>query len=578
MARSSDPRGTARTGRPEDYDDGTSGASASIGDASNNKVTSPELGIRGYLRWFWRQLTSMRVALILLLLLAVATIPGSLVPQRAADPNGVVQYQQDHPDLFKVLDAFPIQAFDVYSSVWFSAIYLLLFISLIGCVLPRIAHHWKALRGTPPRTPARLQRMAGYAEQRISNPQATPEERQEFSERAILEAEKLLRGQHYRVEIQRAKSSKRSPSAGAEEISVSAERGYLRETGNLLFHIALVGVLVSVAIGGMFSFNGQRVLVEGESFVNQLIDYDSANSGTYFSPTELEPFTMKLNDFEVDYITDEDGNDVAVGQVSEYRANVTLTTPDGQQNDDVIRVNHPLRVHGSPVYLLANGYAPTVTIRNAEGEVVYSESMPFIPQEDLNLTSLGVLKVPYGISRNGEPTQVGLRGFFYPTQAKLDTGAYTSIYPDLKNPVLTLDVFVGDLGIDSGIAQSVYKLDTDNMEQLTGRAVDKKSLELDLGETLDLPDNMGTISFENAPRYAAFDVMYNPAQMWILISALAAVLGLLSSLFVPRRRMWVKAVQSEDGVVLQYAALARGDDPALERAVEVLREQHRERL
>lgn len=578
MARSSDPRGTARTGRPEDYDDGTSGASASIGDARDNKVVSPELGIRGYLRWFWRQLTSMRVALILLLLLAVATIPGSLVPQRAADPNGVLQYQQDHPDLFKVLDAFPIQAFDVYSSVWFSAIYLLLFISLIGCVLPRIAHHWKALRGTPPRTPARLQRMAGYSEQRISNPQATPEERQEFAERAILEAEKLLRSQHYRVEIQRAKSSRRSPSAGAEEISVSAERGYLRETGNLLFHIALVGVLVSVALGGMFSFNGQRVLVEGQSFVNQLIDYDSANSGTYFSPSKLEPFSMKLNDFEVDYITDEGGNDVAVGQVSEYRAKVTLTTPDGQQNDDVIRVNHPLRVHGSPVYLLANGYAPTVTIRNAEGDIVYSESMPFIPQEDINLTSLGVIKVPYGITRDGEQTQVGLRGFFYPTQAKLDTGAYTSVFPDLKNPVLTLDVFVGDLGIDSGIAQSVYKLDTDNMEQLTGRAVDKKSLELDLGETLDLPDGMGTISFENAPRYAAFDVMYNPAQMWILISALAAVLGLLSSLFVPRRRMWVKAVQSEDGVVLQYAALARGDDPTLERAVEVLREQHRDRL
>lgn len=578
MARSSDPRGTARTGRPEDYDDGTSGASTSVDGGKNNTVTSPELGIRGYLRWFWRQLTSMRVALILLLLLAVATIPGSLVPQRAADPNGVLQYQQDHPDLFKVLDAFPIQAFAVYSSVWFSAIYLLLFISLIGCVLPRIAHHWKALRGTPPRTPARLQRMAGYAEQRISNPQATPEERQEFAERAILEAEQLLRGQHYRVEIQRAKSSRRSPSAGAEEISVSAERGYLRETGNLLFHIALVGVLVSVALGGMFSFNGQRVLVEGQSFVNQLIDYDSANSGTYFSPSKLEPFSMKLNNFEVDYITDEDGNDVAVGQVSEYRAKVTLTTPDGQQNDDVIRVNHPLRVHGSPVYLLANGYAPTVTIRNAEGDVVYSESMPFIPQEDINLTSLGVIKVPYGITRDGEQTQVGLRGFFYPTQAKLDTGAYTSVFPDLKNPVLTLDVFVGDLGIDSGIAQSVYKLDTDNMEQLTGRAVDKKSLELDLGETLDLPDNMGTISFEQAPRYAAFDVMYNPAQMWILISALAAVLGLLSSLFVPRRRMWVKAVQSEDGVVLQYAALARGDDPTLERAVEVLREQHRERL
>ena len=89
---------------------------------------------------------------------------------------------------------------------------------------------------------------------------------------------------------------------------------------------------------------------------------------------------------------------------------------------------------------------------------------------------------------------------------------------------------------------------------------------------------MGTISFDAAPRYASFDVMRNPAQQWVLISALAAVLGLLSSLFVPRRRMWVKAMQTDDGVLLQYAALARGDDPTLERAVEQLREQHRERL
>ncbi|MCA0379727.1 MAG: cytochrome c biogenesis protein ResB [Actinobacteria bacterium] len=590
MARSSDshgnshgnsrgkkPSGTAATGRPEDYDDGTLGASAAVD--GTGRVNSPDLGFVGYLRWFWRQLTSMRVALILLLLLAVATIPGSLVPQNGADPNGVRQYELDHPDLYKVLNAFPIQAFDVYSSVWFSAIYLLLFVSLIGCVLPRIAHHWKALRGKPPRTPARLQRMAGYAEQRISNPSATTEEREAFAERAILEAHKLLRTQRYRAEIQRVEATKRRSA----EVSVSAERGYLRETGNLLFHIALVGVLLSVALGGLFSFNGQRVLVVGESFFNQLIDYDSANSGTYFNPATLEPFALTLDKFEVDYVTEKDNNEQALGQVKEYRAHVTLETPDGETREEIIRVNHPLRVHGSPVYLIANGYAPTVTVRNAEGTVVYSESMPFIPQEDRNLTSLGVIKVPFGLTRDGEPTQLGLRGFFYPTKAELDTGAFTSVFPDLKNPVLTLDVFAGDLGInanESGVAvpQSVYKLDTTNMEQLTGRAVDKKSLEMRIGDTLDLPDGMGTISFEAAPRYASFDVMRNPAQQWILISALAAVLGLLSSLFVPRRRMWVKAVLTDDGVLLQYAALARGDDPTLERAVEQLRELHRERL
>ncbi len=551
--------------RPSDYDDGTGGGGSA-------RVEAPELGFAGWLRWFWRQLTSMRVALILLLLLAVAAIPGSLVPQRSADPNGVIQYEQDHPELFPILAAFPIQAFDVYGSVWFSAIYLLLFISLVGCVLPRILHHWRAWRGRPPKTPARLQRMAGYAEVRVSNPTASDEEREVFAARAVDEAAAILKKLRYRVEVQRV--SRR----GTPEVSVSAERGYLRETGNLIFHISLLGVLISVALGGALTFNGQKVLVEGETLVNQLIDYDTVNSGRSFDTASLEPFSLRLNSLDVTYMTPDDGNVSAIGQVKDYTANMTLIETDGEESAHTIRVNHPLRVHGSPVYLIANGYAPLLTIRNAEGTVVYSEAMPFIPQ-DTNMTSLGVVKVPYGIEdASGEKTQLGLRGFFYPTKADLETGAYTSNYPDLENPVLTLDVFTGDLGIDGGIPQSVYALDTSKMEQLTGRAVDEESLELTPGDTVDLPNGLGTISFEAAPRYASFDVMRNPAQEWVLVFALLALGGLLWSLFVPRRRMWVKAVPNSDGVVLQYAALARGDDPALARAVEELRDQHRERL
>ena len=549
--------------RPSDYEDG-SGAQV--------RAESPELGLKGWGRWFWRQLTSMRVALILLLLLAVAAIPGSLLPQRSADPNGVLQYEVDHPKLFPILDAFPVQAFDVYSSVWFSSIYLLLFISLIGCVLPRVAHHWKAWRGKPPKTPARLNRMAGFTEVRVSNPSATAEEREEFATRAVAEARELLKRSRYRTEVQRV------TRRGVTEISVSAERGYLRETGNLLFHAALLGVLVCVGVGGVFTFNGQKVLVEGETMVNQLIDFDTVNSGNSFDSESLEPFTLQLKSLQVDYMTPEDGNVDALGQVKDYVASMKLTDPDGNESDEIIRVNHPLRVHGSPIYLIANGYAPTLTIRNAEGETVYSESMPFIPQ-DTNMVSLGVVKVPYGLKKaDGERTQLGLRGFFYPTKADLESGAYTSNFPDLENPVLTLDVFEGDLGIDSGVPQSVYALETENMQQLTGRAVDKKSLELTIGETVDLPDGMGTLTFEAAPRYAAFDVMRNPAQTGVLVFALLALGGLIWSLFVPRRRMWVKALITDDGVTLQYAALARGDDPALERAVEDLRTAHGDRL
>src|SRR5689334_12823418 len=116
------------------------------------RITEPALGFTGWMRWMWRQLTSMRVALFLLLLLALAAVPGSLVPQRSSDPNGVVQYFKNNPGLAPVLDK--LQAFDAYTSFWFSSIYLLLFISLIGCVLPRTIHHLRSLRATPPKTPA----------------------------------------------------------------------------------------------------------------------------------------------------------------------------------------------------------------------------------------------------------------------------------------------------------------------------------------------------------------------------------------------------------------------------------------
>ena len=83
--------------RPSDHADSTA-------DSASDEVTQPRLGVVGWLRWGWRQLTSMRTALVLLLLLAIAAVPGSLVPQRSADPNGVTQYFTDNPDLAPVLD------------------------------------------------------------------------------------------------------------------------------------------------------------------------------------------------------------------------------------------------------------------------------------------------------------------------------------------------------------------------------------------------------------------------------------------------------------------------------------------
>lgn len=480
----------------------------------------------------------MRTALVLLLLLAVAAIPGSLVPQRSADPNGVVQYERNNPELFAVLDT--LQVFDTYSSVWFSAIYLLLFISLIGCVIPRTQHHWRALRAAPPATPARLNRLVGHTEREAAADVAA----------ALVAGERVLRRKGYRI--------------ARYGDSISAERGYLRETGNLVFHFALLGVLVTVGVAGGFGYNGQRVIVQDQSFTNQLTSFDSFSPGRFFDETRLDPFSIRLDDFVPVYDLDTTtGFPIAL----DYTASVTVVENGVERTED-IKVNEPIDIGGTTTYLLGNGFAPWITVYDAEGVAVFSQPVPFLPQ-DSNLTSLGVVKVPDGLDE-----QLGMIGFFYPSAVPLESGALTSIFPQPDQPVLTLNAFVGDLELNEGVPRSVYSLKTEELTQITGGDTGVESLVLGLGDSLELPDGLGSVEFTSLPRFVSLEVHHDPTQAGVLISVVLAFLGLITSLFVPRRRLWIAAESTGDGVSLQYAGLARGDDPGLERAVSELADSH----
>ena len=502
---------------------------------SNDDIKSPQLSLAGWSRWIWRQLTSMKTALMLLLLLAVAAVPGSVFPQRSADPNGVTAYFDNNPSLAPILDA--VQLFDVYTSAWFSAIYILLFISLIGCVLPRTAVHFKALRSSPVETPRLLSRMPAHLKVTASA---------KLRETILESAAALLKKQGYRVQIQSGVDGKPA--------SVSAERGYLRETGNLVFHLSLIGVLIAVGVGGGLSYSGQRVLVEGESFVNNLAGFDSFSPGTFFTEDKLVPFSVSLDKFEVDFDLQNQSN---IGTPLDFRAFVTSqVVGESQPRTGLIRVNEPLELPGSNLYLTGNGYAPQLTIRDPEGNITYQGATPFLPQS-AKYTSLGVIKVP------DAKKQFGLIAFFYPTVAELDTGALTSLYPAPYDPLLTMNVYVGDLGIDGGAPKNVYALDTSKMKQVAGGKSGVKGLKLEVGQTVKLPGDLGTVTFDGLKRFASLDVSYNPGGLWVLVFSLLALAGVTTSLLVPRRRVWVKLTETG----FELAALARGDDPTLDRVV-----------
>jgi cytochrome c biogenesis protein len=487
----------------------------------------PDLNARELARWSWRQLTSMRTALVLLLLLALASIPGSVIPQENIDSLAVSQWRDNHPRLAPIWDR--LDLFDVYGSVWFSAIYILLMISLVGCIVPRLFVYARAARARPPRAPRHLSRL----------PESTSYTTDEDPEVVLERAAKALRRKRFRVD--------------AGDDAVAAERGHLREAGNLVFHLAVIVVLVGVAVGSLFGYKGGVIMLNGEEygFSNNLTQYDDFAPGALFDPDVMEPFSFSITDFEVEWLTEGE----RAGMAREFVAELAYETePGGETKAYDLRVNHPLSIGGTDVFLIGHGYAPVITIRDGDGEVAYSGPSVFLPTNAQTFESFGVIKAP-----DASPAQIGLEGTFYPTFAmgRDADGNLTmpaSVFGDAFDPLVSLFVYTGDLGLDDGTPASVYVLDKAKATQVVEDDGQPFRMDLRPGDTVTLPDDLGTVSFDGLQRWNKIQVSRSPGKMVALAGVVLALLGLLGSLFIRPRRLWVRARRQDDGTTLVEVA------------------------
>ncbi|WP_237189762.1 cytochrome c biogenesis protein ResB [Rothia nasimurium] len=506
---------------------------------------APALGAVEMLRWAWTQLTKMNTALFLLLMLAIAAVPGSVFPQRIQDPAKVNDYIEAHPTWGPIADK--LQLFDVFSSAWFAAIYLLLFISLIGCVIPRAIKHYKAMRSAPARTPKNLSRLPQHRVLTIPLDATTADL---TAQQAIKDAAEVLKKRRYRVEV-------REEEDGA--VNVAAERGYLRELGNILFHLAMIGVLIAVAVGSLFGYSGQRVLTEDETFVNSLAAYDSFSPGTNYNPNWLAPYSATLDTMTVEY--DRQKGSPTYGNDINYEAQLTLTTANGDTRQETLKVNEPVYVEGTSIYLLGNGYAPIIRVTNTDGTIAHEGPVVGLPSGMSYLSSV-VLKVP-----DATPSQLGFVGMFLPTGEKRIGAAPTSIDSDLLNPMVVFQSYTGDLGLDDGTPQNVYVLDIDSLDPLNTMAMGNGIILDSANPTATLPNGHGTIELLGVKRYAGLEIRSDPGRPIALASALLLFAGLLTSVFVARRRVWVRATETGTGsdrtLTIEYGLLARGEDPRL---------------
>ncbi|MEU9333277.1 cytochrome c biogenesis protein ResB [Streptomyces sp. NPDC048290] len=527
-----DPTATVPASRTaEETDLGEAGSRLSTAPR-DDAPQLPALGFIGWLRWFWRHLTSMRIALLLLLLLSLAAVPGSLIPQSGVDATLVDDFRQRHETLGPIYDKLGL--FHVYSSVWFSAIYILLFISLIGCIVPRTWQFVGQLRSRPPGAPKRLTRLPAYTTWRT---EAEPEQVREA-------ALALLKRHRFRAH-----------TAGD---AVAAEKGYLREVGNLAFHIALVVMLVAFAWGQLFKYEGNKLILEGHGFANTLTQYDDFKSGNLFSQDDLDPFSFTLDAFRGTY----EPTGPNRGTPRTYEATLTYSVGAyGEERTTTIKVNEPLEIGGSKVYLVSHGYAPIVTVRDGQGKVVMDkEAVALLPLDGF-VTSTGAIKVMDGYrNADGEREQLGFNAFFVPTFAGEGEGTMVSQFPALLNPRLALSAYHGDLGVNSGIPQSIYRLDQTNMKEFKDSEGELFKQRLAIGETMTLPDGAGSVTFEGVQEWAGFQIAAQPASGWALAGSVAAIFGLAASLFVQRRRVWVRAVKGADGItVVEMAGLGRSE-------------------
>jgi cytochrome c biogenesis protein len=457
------------------------------------------------LKRIWRSFRTMRTALILLAVLALAASIGSFIPQRPVNELAVIRWKQTHEGVAGFAERAGL--FDVYGAGWFMAIYILLLVSVVGCLVPRYRAFWRVVRARP--KPG-----ATAAVSHVGDARMAPEE-------ALAGAERVLKKRHFRT----------VRSNG----TLAAEKGYWREGGSIIFHTAFLLLLAGIAIGKGWGFTGQVALVEGDRFTDTHVAYDNIREGSFFNERH-GGFALELNDFDVSFGPKEGGY-----IPKEFVSDVTLFQDDERLRRTDIKVNNPLVFRGVSIFQLDWGWAPRIIVKQ-NGKVLADEPVVLLRERSGSWT--GVVKVPAA-----KPQQLGIEIFFYnDLESRQVRGEEipVNVSPLPRRPVLFWQEYRGNLGLDR--PQSVYQLDK---TRLTPGDVGG----ILPSETAKLPGGI-EVTFAELKQYSVFQLASDPGQAIVLVAAILILVGLLPALYSSRRRVWVRAIPGAEASRVEVSGLA----------------------
>ena len=402
------------------------------------------------LRNLWRSLTSMRTALVLLFCWPWPRSP-ALLPQRELNEQKTLQYIDSHGTVGEWMDR--LQLFDVFSSVWFTAIYVLLFVSLVGCLTPRMIEHAKSLRAKPV---AALRNLGRLPRHETFTVDGAPDEIAERItgrlggwRRSPPNARSPTARGSSRCRRRRATCANSATSCSTSRCSASSSRSHwARCTAT-----RAPAVSSPTASRGCATPRPRCTTRSGPEASSTAPICRRSASRSMTSATFLPNGQPSMYNAEVSYT-----DSVGAGVPTDWK-------------HTSIKVNEPLRLAGDRVYVLGNGYAPTFTVTFPNGQK-RTQTVLFIPEEMATMLSSGAARfdTPAGMYPDEDErrnNQIALQGIFAPTAEFTGSGGklLQSASPIPKKPAVAIDVYKGDTGLDTGRPQNVYQLDSDLMHQ-----------------------------------------------------------------------------------------------------------------
>jgi cytochrome c biogenesis protein len=272
---------------------------------------------KGFFSTLWDSVSSLRLTIALLIILAVASIFGTVIPQNAS-PDQYLQFYK--PATYKILKI--LGFLDMYHAGWFTFLLALLSFHLVACSLKRFRITWRFF--------SHIQKPLEAAQWK-----ALPLSKTFFQKGLPADALSKVE-ESLSLTFSTPKVIKES-----QAYYLFAEKDKLSRLGVYFIHLSVLVILAGALIGYYFGFRGNVNLLEG----------DSADRAILRSEGQVQPlgFSLRLDQFDVSFY--------ASGAPKEFKSTVTILEGARQVLTEPIRVNHPLTYKGISFYQSSYGVA-----------------------------------------------------------------------------------------------------------------------------------------------------------------------------------------------------------------------------